>query len=236
MKVAALMATCGRHYFCERAVGMFLAQTYKNSHLIILQNSIISQKLDRDYSNITLINKSGYNSLGAIYNDMINYIPDDIDAVCFFDDDDIYHFSHIEQGVSGLLRGGKKAYKPRYSYFLHGKSVSVISNTLEPSWFIDVSVIREQKFFDESDKHHYSWVRFCEKNAELFNDEHGAKTLAYTWGNTEQAVYKTSGNCKNPNNFENYRNFSVDHGDNIITPHSTEQLNELFKQFPEWNR
>jgi hypothetical protein len=234
MKITALMATCGRHYFCERSVGMFLAQTYENKHLLILQNSEISQNLDKDYSNITLINKYGYTSLSEIYNDMLNYIPLDTDVVCFFDDDDIYHINHLSEGNKGLLRGGKKAYKPNRSYFQNGSEILETGNTLEPSWFIDASIIKSQKFKTNSNHHHKNWIDWCIENNQLFDDPLGPKTMAYTWGNLEKPVFKTSGNENNPENFSNYRKFSTDHGDGIITPFSEQYLSLLYNNFPEW--
>ena len=45
MKVTSLMATCGRHFYCERSVGMFLSQKHDKKHLIIIQNSEKDQKL-----------------------------------------------------------------------------------------------------------------------------------------------------------------------------------------------
>lgn len=235
MKVTALMATCGRHFFCERSVGMFLNQTYENKHLLILQNSDIQQNLNNSYDNITLVNESGFTSLGEIYNRMLDFIPTDTDIVCFFDDDDIYLPNHIEEGVRGLLKGGKKAYKPKFSYFRNKKTISLINNTLEPSWFIKKEIILQERFRNITDRHHYNWIEWCLKNKELFVDPDGVKTLVYTWGNPECPVFKTSGYGSDPAAFSRYRTKSLDHGDFIITPQNNSDFAEIFTDIINYN-
>lgn len=231
MKVTSLMATCGRHFYCERSVGMFLSQNYKQKHLIIIQNSEKDQILDRQYSDITLINKSGFSNLGSIYNYALNFIPEDTDAVCLFDDDDIYMPEHIQEGVNGLLRGEKKAYKPKFSFLQMKDQISKTNNVLEPSWFIKYEVVKEQKFREETGKHHFNWIDWCVKNKQIYVDPDGPSTFVYTWGNQERPVYKTSGYSKRPNAFELYRKNSQDHGDGVITPMSKDEINLIYNKF-----
>ena len=98
MKVLAICCTSGRHSLLERSVRMFLDQDYIDKTLLIYQNSSVNQSLDESLKdkNIILINRSldsktnePYKNLGDIYNDLIQYIPDDIEVVTFSDDDDV---------------------------------------------------------------------------------------------------------------------------------------------------
>ena len=234
MKITAIMATCGRHFFCERSVGMFLAQKYENKHLLIIQNSEVEQKLDKNYENITLINKSGFTNLGAIYNYALDFVPSDTDVFCLFDDDDMYMPEHMTEGANGLIRGKKMAYKPKFSFFQVREKISKANNVFEPSWFVDFKVVKEKKFREESNRHHYNWVEWCQKNRQLYVDENGPSTLIYTWGNPERGVFKTSGHGKKPNVFELYREYSKDHGDGIITPNTKDQLDAIYEKFYKW--
>lgn len=234
MKVTAIMATCGRHYFCERSVGMFLNQTYSDKHLIIIQNSESNQKLDKEYDNITIINKSDFSNLGSIYNYALQFVPSDSEVFCLFDDDDIYMPNHIEEGVKGLIRGNKKAYKPQFSYFELSGEISKTSNVLEPSWFVEYDIIKQCKFREETGLHHFNWIEWCQKTNNIYVDKDGASTLVYTWGNLERPVYKASG--FNPKeSFELYRKNSQDHGDGVITPMAVEQLEPLYNKIRAFN-
>lgn len=234
MKVTAIMATCGRHYFCERSVGMFLNQTYSDKHLIIIQNSESNQKLDKEYGNITLINKSDFSNLGSIYNYALQFVPSDSEVFCLFDDDDIYMPNHIEEGVKGLIRGNKKAYKPQFSYLEMSGEISKTNNVLEPSWFVEYDIIKQCKFREETGLHHFNWIEFCEDTDNVYVDERGPSTLGYTWGNLERPITKTSGYDPRES-FQIYRQDSRDHGDGVITPMAVEQLEPLYNKIRAFN-
>jgi len=234
MKVTAIMATCGRHYFCERSVGMFLNQTYTDKHLVIIQNSDHDQKLDREYDNITIVNKSDFSNLGAIYNYALQFVPDDSEVFCLFDDDDIYMPNHIEEGVKGLIRGEKKSYKPQFSYLQDLGEISKTNNVLEPSWFVYYDVINECKFREGDSRHHFNWVDWCVDTNNIYVDPDGISTFGYTWGNPEGIAYKTS--SINPeDSFRIYREKSIDHGDGIITPMTIDQLEPLYSKIRAFN-
>jgi hypothetical protein len=234
MKITAVMATCGRHYYCERALGMFLTQTHPDKHLVILQNSETEQALAAPCPNVTLVNLHGFSSLGEIYNCALEFVPPDTELFCLFDDDDVYLPQHMEVGEKGYLRGGKAAYKPKFSFMRNGVQISRVNNVLEPSWFVRYDVICQQRFREETNRHHFNWVEWCIRNHQLFVDPDGVPTLGYTWGNPESPVYKTSGGGQRPDNFERYRRFSQDHGDQVITAHSVEMLAPLFQEFRQW--
>lgn len=241
MKVLAITATAGRHTLLERVVGMFLQQDYKNKHLLIWQNSPVAQELDKNYPNITLVNnhlntKTGerYKTLGEIYNDIADYIfynEDfvDFDLLYHQDDDDAFLQNHISEGVKGFLKGGKKAYKPERSYYAHPNGVDLVGNNLEPSVFVTGNQIFIHGYSDESVAHHLQWFNPLLDEREMFIDPKGEPTLIYDWQGFHHA-FKTSGNPNHPTNFQNYHDFSQDHGDKVITPWSKEQVEQEFKR------
>lgn len=234
LKVVAIMATYGRHDLCERAVGMFLTQTYENKHLIIMQNSTRECTLDKSIganNNITLINRSGYQNLGEIYTDSLQYIPADADLVCFWDDDDIYLPKHIITGVymfkAAIARNANyAAVKYMYSLYMHGDNISYVNNTLEPSWFIRASAIKQYGFNLTTGSQHRAWVDPIISEGKCLENQNFIPTFCYTWGN---GVYKTSGDVDAVDNFQNFRNESSDFGDDIITPYTTSALEEIYE-------
>ena len=226
LKVTAIMATCGRHRCSERSLSLFMDQDYQHKHLIIYQNSEVSQSLDQsvDSSIVTLINqhqdsKTGlpYANLGAIYNDVIQFIPPDTDVITFWDDDDLFLEDHLTEGVDGLIRGGKTAYKPAYSYFRGANGVEKAQNTFEPSIFVKVNHIKRVGFSTTTTDQHLQWLNPLLAANDIFVDIDGKSTLIYNWGDSFE-TYKTSAHIANPDHFNEYRIKSLDHGDFILSP------------------
>lgn len=229
-KVIAIMATCGRHLCSERSLSLFLNQTYDNKHLLIYQNSEIHQVLDKsvDANLVTLVNNSKnlktgekYSNLGQIYNDALNYIGDS-DVIIFWDDDDLFLPNHIEEGVNGLLKARLRsdrpyeAYKPAQSYYRHRNGIDLVVNTLEPSIFTTADHIKAYGFSETTTAQHLHWLQPLIDTGRILADPEGVPTMFYNWGD-EFPTYKTSGDGSQ-NNFKNYRTFSQDHGDGIISP------------------
>lgn len=202
---------------------------------LIYQNSEIEQQLDKniDRSKVILINnhtslQTGlpYKTLGEIYKDALTFVPEDVDVINFFDDDDIFLPNHVSKGVEGLLKGKKTAYKPSRSYYRGGGKVVLVNNTLEPSIFVRKSHVVKYGFSNTTSDQHLKWVQGLLPN-DIFVDEVGTPTLCYNWGDSFH-TFKTSGNSKNPDNFNNYRKSSLDHGDRVITPLEEERCNVYY--------
>ncbi len=225
------MGTCGRHRCAERSLSLFLNQDYEDRLLLIYQNSEVQQTLHEsvDTSKVLLVNNhidsetgKRYQNLGAIYRDALSYIPEDVEVISFWDDDDLFLTDHISQGAVGYLKAlsqNKIAYKPQKSYNRYMKNpIGLVENTLEPSIFVKASHIREYGFSPDTTEQHLKWVHPLTQNNQLLVDPEGKPTLIYNWGD-DFPTWKTSGDFRNPENFNNYRNFSQDHGDRILTPH-----------------
>lgn len=258
-KVTCITATCGRHNLMERSMRFFLNQDYEGiSQLLIFNNSVVPQKgynikeqqirtvtIDNgwvlylcDGKEIKLINQSvdsntgkSYKSLGGIYNDVLKHIDEDTDILVHWDDDDIFLPNHISEGVKGFLKAqalGKIAYKPRKSYYRHLNGVDLMENVLEPSIFVKAQHIRNFGYSDETTAQHMQWVQPLVSSNMILSDEEGKPTLIYNWGD-HIPTFKTSGDPHNKSNFKNYRNFSQDHGDQILIPWSKAEVEEYYK-------
>lgn len=220
--------------------------------LLIYNNSDISLKLDPNFTegvtglkSVLLVNehrdsKTGlrYTNLGAIYRDAFDCIDGDTtDVVVHWDDDDLFLPNHLLEGLKGLDRSSiitmwddkpAKAYKPAKSYYRHPGGLELMSNTLEPSIFVEYSHIKEHGYSETTTDQHLQWVNPLVYNNGIYVDPAGIPTLIYNWGDTHIPTFKTSGNAGNPQNFDNYRNFSKDHGDRILTPWTKEQLQPYY--------
>lgn len=99
--VTCLMITCGRTGCIGESVFSFLAQTYPAKKLIILdthpQTIQFNKKLPESVSYIKT-NTNLYNTIGAKYYHAMSMV--DTQFFCWWDDDDIWLPSHLENLVS----------------------------------------------------------------------------------------------------------------------------------------
>jgi len=247
MNVYAICATAGRHELLERSVACFLAQDYKGEHtLLIYNNSEIPQDINLGIlppnKHIELVNQhldsrtgKPYRTLGAIYRDALDEVPSFCEAICFWDDDDLFLPEHITMGVGGLITYGKQAYKPAKSWYRHSGGIELMNNTLEPSIFVKTMFLRKYGFRDTTSDQHLSWVNALVEQKEIYTDPEGWPTLIYNWGDVHIPTFKTSGDAGNPHNFDNYRAFSIDHGDQMIRPLNREKLEFYYQQITPQN-
>lgn len=236
-KVYLITATKNRHRQLERVVRFALNQTYTNWVHLIYNNSVsplrLNENLPKDKfilvnNNLSLTTKQPYTNLGEIYTDALTHIPADADVINFMDDDDVFLPNHIEEGIKGLERGRKKAYKPSHSWFKNGAGCTLVSNVLEPSIFVDANHVKEYGFSAETTAQHLQWLHPLIGREEIFVDPNGTPTYICDWSH-EIPTFKTSGDPYNPDNFTNYSNWSKDTGDGIITPCSDSWAEHYYK-------
>lgn len=233
---ACITPTKGRHKHIERVLTCFLEQDYiGKSILLIYNNSNIQQTLGKfeipENKQVILINnhvdrasQEPYTNLGAIYRDILSYIPEEVSIITHMDDDDIYLPSHISSGVFNLIKSDKLAYKPKFSWFLTSEGVKPIENVLEPSIFIYRDHLIKHGYYENTINQHHKWLESL-KPDKLLVDPKGKKTFIYTW---DGGVFKTSGDPLNEINFQRYDNFSQDHGDQIITPFDRSEVTKYY--------
>jgi len=238
LNVCLITATKNRHKQLERVVRFVMNQTYKGKiYHLIYNNSDIPLELDKqlDTNKFILVNNhlsyttgQPYTTLGEIYNDAITHVPEDTQIVSMMDDDDIYLPNHVEEGIKGILRHNKLAYKPKKSWFRYGKTVSLQDNTLEPSIFVDFQHLKKYGFSLETTAQHLQWIQPLIDIDEIVADPEGKPTYICDWSQ-DIPTYKTSGNPNNPHNFKSYSDWSKDIGDNIITPCAIPRAERYYK-------
>ncbi len=236
MKVCCITCTAGRLSCLERNVRMFLEQDYTNSIQLIYQNSPNYLQLHPSVpaDRVIIVNNyldlqtgKRYETLGAIYRDALSFVPDDVEVINHFDDDDFFLPNHISAGIAGLKKGGT-AYKSKKSIFLQRGLTPILSeNVMEPSIFVMKEHVKKYGYGEETSAQHLQWVEPLIKTNELFSDPEGVPTLAYNWNALGETVFKTSGNAKNPENFKNYHRYSQDYGQGTLLPVSKKEI-EIF--------
>lgn len=226
--VTLITATKNRHKHLSRVVRFVLDQTYTGKiYHLIFNNAVEHLRLNSNLpgEKFILVNNwrsystgQKYTTLGEIYNDAITHVPEDTDIVNMMDDDDIYFPNHVEEGVKGLLESGKKAYKPKKSYYKRGKSAVILAeNVLEPSIFVRFDHIKKYGFSEETTAQHHQWISPLLDEGEIVAGNPGIPTYICDWSG-ELPTFKTSGNPHDPDNFTNYEKATKFIGDGIITP------------------
>jgi len=240
MKVVCITCTAGRLSCLERSVRMFLEQDYPDAIQLIYQNSPNYLQLDPSVpaDKVIIINnyldlKTGkrYETLGAIYRDALTFVPEGVDVINHFDDDDFFLPEHISKGIEGLISSGKTAYKAKKSIFLQkGLKPILTENVMEPSIFVKKEHIDKYGYSEETTAQHLQWVQPLIDSGDIYAPLDGTPTLAYNWNALGETVFKTSGNPKNPENFKNYHNYSQDYGQGVLLPVTKEEIQVFYNK------
>jgi len=249
MNIALICCTYNRYTCLKRAIKCFLDQEIEdNKATLLIYNSsnipiILGEFIIPSNKKIVIVNntkdaKTGedYTSVGAKYNDAINYAKTwlgDFDLFNSWDDDDLRLSYFIQDGIQGITKAhlqGKKAFKPKYSYFKYNGNIGLASNVMEPSIFVDFQHIVENGFLENSVKYHDGWLLpLVEKNEILV--ENTRSSFIYDWSG-EIPVYKMSGRGEDTQqNFVMHKNSSVDTGNNVpILPITDEEMQRYYKE------
>lgn len=228
--VAAITCTRGRHSLLERCVGLFLKQDYEGlAYQIIFNNSPTKQELapnlNTENKKIILINNNidtltgkPYSTINRIFEDAMGHVPNEVELVTFFDDDDVFLKNHISEGVKGYNKAKEQeqlAYQPYYSLCQTSEGITKMNNWFEPSIFVNKDWVNKYGFSTHSAAYHHQWLIPLMDNNLIFQPLDGPSTFVYQWVG---GCYHISGDGNNPENLKNHNTMSTDEGDRIITP------------------
>jgi glycosyltransferase involved in cell wall biosynthesis len=239
-KVSAVMCTYKRFKCVERAVNMFIAQTYQNKELIIFntdaENPYLDDKCQLMPHGVLIINcntdfetKQPYTNVGAIRRDALRFAGGDY--VITFDDDDIFLPFFIEQAIDRMQETGMPSFKPEQSFFNSGNHLRLVMNTLEASIIADIKLVRKYGYLLETGKEGLGWYTKMRDNNEL--DEHDKRyvpSYCFNWNDGQEmnAPHKQSGDIDNPNNFENHKAASIDPCLSEIKLYDTKEMDSIY--------
>jgi glycosyltransferase involved in cell wall biosynthesis len=216
MKVSCVMCTYRRLKYAERAVNFFLDQDYEGETELIIYNT------DAEYP-VSMVDKPGnviivnngtdrltdldYTNIGAVRRDALAYATGDCHVT--FDDDDWYAPWFIRQGVDGLIRTGRQAWKPIKSLSKYNSEMGMHQNVLEASVIVRKA---ELDFNMTTGSEGLKWYTRLRDQGEL--DENETKSIpayAFDWSDPFQIhPHRQSGAIDRPNNFEEHKLCSQD--------------------------
>jgi glycosyltransferase involved in cell wall biosynthesis len=221
-KISAVMCTYRRFKCVERAVNMFLAQTYSNKELIIfntdVENPYLDDKCQLMPHGVLIINcntdfetKETYTNVGAIRRDALKFAGGDY--VVTWDDDDIFLPHFMQQAIDRMEETNMPSFKPEQSFFNSGNHLRLVMNTLEASIVADINLVRKYNYLLETGKEGLGWYTKMRDNKQL--DEHDKRyvpSYCFNWNDGQEmnAPHKQSGDINNPNNFVNHKEASID--------------------------
>lgn len=220
MTVSCIMPTFRRFHCVEKSIGYFLDQEYKDAELIIfntdtdyplqLGNSLLpfSDRVKIINNNTDFITGAAYTNVGALRRDSLTYASGEY-YNCW-DDDDIYLPWHLLQGIEGIKRTGRKAFKPKESFFRNGnRGIEIVRNVMEASIIVD---IKEVDYNLESGKEHLKWYLKLRDSGQLNENELDTiPAYCFDWSYNELAAHKQSGDIDNPDNFSRHKSKSIDY-------------------------
>lgn len=222
-KISCVMCTYGRFQCVERSISMFLDQDYPNKELIIFNTAPVELKLSEALENkgIVVVNNEisyetgkPYTNIGDVRGDSLHHVTGNI-YVCW-DDDDLYLPFHLSMNIKHLLASGKKAFKPKKSYFSRngGKTFEYCENNMEASILVFMDVVKSIGMRKETGSEHLGWLEKLRDDKQIVEDQDVTpfESYCFNWGDSF-APHKQSGNIGDPNNFENHKKHSIDFGD-----------------------
>jgi glycosyltransferase involved in cell wall biosynthesis len=225
-KVSCVMTTYGRMTCVERSVKMWTLQDYEGPLELVILNTDEEQPivLSADWSsdgrhdirvinnNVDLETNQFYTNVGAIRRDATQFATGEY-YICW-DDDDIFLPWNVRQCVDGILRHPNiDAWKPAYSLFeIQNNPDGIVQamNTLEASFIVRLSALREIGFNMENGTEHLKWYIAMQASGRMMPDFYSIPGYSYRWNDHEIAGHKQSGHTGDKNNFENHKKASRD--------------------------
>ena len=191
-KVACLTATRGRYSFLCQVVTCFLAQSWPDKELLILNNSdrpiMLSDPLVG--RGIRIFNEPGYPTLGHCRNRLLD-LAADADFVRTWDDDDLFLPWTLEQGMEHI--GDAPVWKPTRSWTSTGDDGYELGvNLYEASMLFRADIARQYRYGELQGDEHLQIIRGVER-------DHGGirqaemdhlSSYVYRWGT---GMYHASG-------------------------------------------
>lgn len=238
-KVSCVMPTYRRFNCVERSIACFLSQeTLIDTELIICNTDIdYPLVLDNTFnehdkarikiynSNIDLKTKEVYKNTGSIRRDGVSLSTGDYYIT--WDDDDIFLPWNIQQCYDGLIRTGKRAWKPKKSIMWWRDEPSLEFNVLEATAIMHIA---EATFDENSGPEGLSWYQRLIRSKQIEEDPNSIPGYCYYWRDPIAIGGHKQGNSEDinkPNNFELHMSRCVDRAMNSLTKKSIRDYNNI---------
>jgi|LakMenEpi03Aug12_release.lakeMendotaPanAssembly.Ray.scaffolds.fasta_scaffold212374_4 glycosyltransferase involved in cell wall biosynthesis len=241
-KVSCVMPTYRRFNCVERSISCFLAQETELETELIICNTDVEYPLVLDdsfsyedllrikifNSNIDLNTGKPYKSTGAIRRDGVARSTGEYYIT--WDDDDIFLPWNIQQCYDGLVRTGKRAWKPKKSIMWWADAPKLEFNVLEATAMM---YIAEATFDENSGPEGMSWYQRLINNNQISEDEDGIPGYCYYWKDPVEIGGHKQGNAldiNKPNNFELHMSRCVDHATRAFTKRNLSYYDDIISR------
>lgn len=240
--VSCVMTTYGRATCVENSIKMFIDQDYAGVKELIIYNTDVEYPITlgtslQQYSQqIKIINNNTDKETGLPYNNVGSIRRDALAEASFelyicWDDDDIFLPFNVRQCVEGLLRSGKRAWKPKYSFFWAGNLPEFAENVMEASVVVYTEEIRKRGFRKETGSEHCGWYQELVDEGKFMTDTNSIPSYCFNWSrSTGPSDHKQSGDINNVNNFENHKKYSTDHAIKPLELPDQKKLNIIYEK------
>lgn len=174
------MATYGRYSRVCEALACFLAQSYPNRELIILNNH--PEPLFCPYGRVTIYNEPKYPTLGHCRQRLLELARGELCRT--WDDDDLYLPWAIMQGYSYLtaMHPEADAWKPKRSWFIDTRDPvkwKLVENAMEASITFRTEAVRKVGYRLSGGDEHVPLL----EGLKIASDEVGSfASYGYRWG------------------------------------------------------
>lgn len=188
--VLCVTPTYGRSHLLQEMLWCWLAQTYENKRLLIV-NDQHNLTIECSVPGVTVINvPERFPGLGAKRNFIAKHIPDDVRYVVTMDDDDLFLPDHITKLVAALPDTMLTRSKSRVTYVAEDNVLSTI-NTSWPCYGASCFHAKDFRSFWMQDN--YNWAEDVDMlqrhRVQMVNAECG--TFIYRRG---MNIFHASGN------------------------------------------
>lgn len=238
------MPTYRRFNCVERSIMCFLSQNTSLDTELIIYNTDIEYPLYLDDSfdlaeknKIKIINnntdyhtKANYTNTGAIRRDALTHATGDFYIT--WDDDDLFFPWNIQQCYDGLMRTGKRAWKPLKSFiWTNTETPQIEYNYMEAT----VMMYKEEATFHESSgPEGLNWFERLRNQNELVEDEYSIPAYCFYWKDPyDIGGQKQSGYINEPNNFQMHLDMTNDFAKRNLTKKHFSEYQELFNCFSQ---
>lgn len=182
----------------QNSLACFLAQSYENKYLLILDDAdqFDNQESDEGKWALGSLPNRFYESLPFKFNAMLNAAKDEFqaDIIAIWEDDDIYLPQHLEN-IAAMYEGGVQFFAPKEVYSTYNQPLGQVqregaSGRFHASWAyttgllnkVDGYPITERLDFDQQ-MHRKCW-HACNSASSCYDQFHGVgPSYVYRWGN-----------------------------------------------------
>lgn len=245
--VSCVMTTYRRSTCVERSIAMFLAQDADIETELIIYNTDTKYPISLDDSfddignkikiinnNIDFQTKQDYIGVGAIRRDAKMFATGNYYIT--WDDDDIFFPWNIRQCMDGIIRTGKSAWKPRFSFMKHFNHEPTLAfNNMEASILVSMDAVNTLGFnMNKTGAEHLGWLDELLRLNDIGVDDYSIPGYCFYWSDPPEIAGHKQSNASEfvrEDNFQRHKQFTTDYATRPLTRKLLSEYNNILSPF-----